>query len=152
MGHLPLQSPVNVLDMRDHRDPQFLLPETTIVPSRVAQSHLCDPFILGPLAAQLVPGTNPTSLQFSLLGIPAAAQGSGCLGAAPSHFGPWCCLSPRDRWLWAASSLPSLANAMEACRNGARNLKFLQFGITRTHIHIKTTEESGSHMLLSLTL
>lgn len=98
-------------------------------------------------------GTTPTSQHFALLGILAAAPWeSRRLGAAPSHFGAWHCLSLSDHWLRAASSLPSVAKARETCRNGARNLKFLQFGITETHMHIKTVEEPGSHLLLSLTL
>lgn len=139
--------------MWGHRDPSLQLSETSVVPSRVAQSYFCTPFALGLPAAQLAYNTNPTSLHFALSGIPAAAsQGSGHLGATASHFGPWHCLSPRDHRLQAVSSLPAVAKARETHRYGTRILKFLQFEITGTHIHIKTIKDPSSHMLLSLTL
>lgn len=82
----------------------------------------------------------------------SSAAGVRVPGADPSCFGPWRCLNPRDHRLPAGSSLPSVAKATEACRNRARTMKFLQFGITGTHFHIKTTKEPSSCMLLSLTL
>lgn len=51
-----------------------------------------------------------------------------------------------------SSFLPNVAKTEETCRNGARYLTFLQFGITRTHIHITAVIESSCHMLLFLTL
>jgi len=46
----------------------------------------------------------------------------------------------------------ALPSQWKIAENGARDLKFPQFGITRTHILIKTIEKTSSHMLLSLTV
>lgn len=110
---------------------------------------LCAVTILGRPAAQSGHGTNPISLQIYLPGISAALPcRSVCVGTAPSCFIPGTASAKGI----ISSFLPNIAKTVETCRNGAKYLIFLQFGITRTHIHIKTIEMSNCPMLLFLTL